>query len=280
MRTKFSDVLKSLAIVVAVLIGLSSCSIIPAEKVGVPVTLGKIGDTPAYGLTMRWPFGIEHFVKFDKTTQRMTVTDATYTEDIQPATLEYVFTYKIVADQAPALYKSAGKEYEAKLIEPKLHAVLKDVIGRWTATALVANREKATKDIEAKLKEELSSEFFSDISFTINNIDYSDAFEKGIEEKVLAEQEAQKAKNRTVQIEEEGRQNVIRAKAEADAQIAAAEGKAKAMNIEGRALRTNPEYLKLKELEVQGKMAESAKSWQTVVMGGSQAQTLLNVPTK
>lgn len=272
-------ILSSIGLIVALIVVFGGFKVIPAEKVGVAVTFGKISDSPKYGLTMKWPL-ITSFVKFDKTTQRMTLKDATYTKDIQPAEIEYAFTYKIVGDNAPELYRSAGRGYEAKLIEPKLHSALKDVVGRWTAAELVGNREKVANEIEDKLLKELPSNFFNEISLMINNIDYSDAFEKGIEEKVLAEQEAQKAKNRTVQVEEEGRQAVIKAKANADAQIAEAEGKAKAMDIEGAAIRRNSQYLELKKLDVQAQMAESAKGWQTVIMSGSQANALLNIPSK
>lgn len=263
----------------ALIIIFGSFRVISAEEVGVPVTLGKVSETPRYGLTAKWPL-ITHFVKFDKTTQKMTLKDASYTKDIQPSDFEYVFTYRIVAENAPQLYLAAGKGYETKLVEPKLHAALKDIIGHYTATELVANREKAASEVEARLREELSSEFFTDISISFNNIDYSDEFEAGITAKVLAEQEAQKAKNKTAQIEEEGRQAVIRAQAEADAKIATAQATAKAMDIEGAALRRNSQYLELKKLEVQSKMAESANSWQTVIMSGGQANALLNIPSK
>lgn len=46
-------------------------------------------------------------------------------------------------------------------------------------------------------------------------IDYSDVFERAIEAKVTAEQDALKAKNKTVQIEEEAKQQIISAEAEA-----------------------------------------------------------------
>lgn len=272
-------ILTVVAAIVALFVIFGSFRVISAEQVGVPVTLGKVGENPRYGLTLKWPI-LTHFVKFDKTTQRMTLQDATYTKDIQPSEFEYVFTYRIVSENAPALYLEAGKGYEAKLIEPKLHAALKDIIGHYTATELVANREKAASEVEARLRDELSSEFFTDISISFNNIDYSDEFEAGITAKVLAEQEAQKAKNRTVQIEEEGRQRVIQAKAEADAKIATAEAAAKAMDIEGAAIRRNSQYLDLKRIEVQGQMAESAKGWQTVIMSGGQANALLNIPNK
>ena len=268
--------------VVGVIIGLiiawGSWSVLGAEELGVPVIAGKIGSQPVYGISPKWPI-VEHFVRFDKTTQRMSLEDQTYTKDLQPAKVKYTFTYRIVPENACELYRAAGTGYEAKLIDPSLDDALKGVFGKWTATEIVANRNAVTNEVEARLREELPQGFFTDISIKLDDITYSDAFEKGIEQKVLAEQEAQKSKNQTAQVEEEGRQKVIKAKAEADAQVAAAEGKAKAMDIEGAAIRRNSQYLDLKKIEVQKSMAESAKSWNTVIMSSGQAQALLNVPS-
>lgn len=271
--------LSAIVAVVALILFFGCFTVISAEHVGVPVTLGKVGKEPAYGLTLKWPV-LTHYVKFDKTTQRMSLTDQTYTKDLQPADVKYSFNYRIVSDRACELYLSAGKGYESKIIDPALDDALKGVFGKWTATELVANRNLVANEIEQRLREELPEGFFTDISVKLDDISYSDAFEKGIEAKVLAEQEAQKSKNRTVQVEEEGRQKVIQAQATADAQIAEAKGKAEAMDIEGAAIRRNSQYLELKKLDVQAQMAESAKSWQTVIMSGGQANALLNIPNK
>jgi len=267
--------------VVGAILGLilvfGSFKVIGAEEVGVPVTLGHVGENPSYGLTMKWPL-LQKFIRFDKTTQRMSLTDQTYTKDLQPAQVKYSFTYRIVPERACELYKAAGRGYENKWIDPCLDDALKGIFGRWTATELVANRNTVANEIEQRLIEELPAGFFTDISVKLDDISYSDAFEKGIEQKVLAEQEAQKAKNQTVQIEEEGRQKVIKAKAEADAAIAAANGKAKAMDIEGAAIRRNSQYLELKKLDVQMEMAKGSGHWSTVIMSGGQANSLLNIP--
>lgn len=267
-----------LGTIFALLVAWGSWVVIGAEEVGVPVTLGNVGEEPSYGFTGKLPF-VTRYVRFEKTTQRMSLEDQTYTKDLQPAKVKYTFTYKIVPERACELYRSAGVGYENKLIDPALDDALKGIFGKWTATELVANRNKVANQIEDRLKEELPKGFFTEISIKLDDISYSDAFEKGIEQKVLAEQEAQKAKNKTVQVEEEGRQKVIQAQANADAAIATAKGKAEAMDIEGAAIRRNSQYLELKKLDVQQKMAESAGHWTTVIMSGNQANTLLNVPS-
>ena len=113
------------------------------------------------------------------------------------------------------MYREVGRDYEDKILMPVVEGTIKDVIGKWNAQDLVANREKATNEILEKLQNHLKDNYINVTDFQITAINYSDVFEKAIESKVTAEQDALKAKNKTVQIEEEAKQKLISAEAEA-----------------------------------------------------------------
>ena len=203
--------------VVALLLVLTSFYIVSPGHRGVKVTLGKVEQRSfANGLGVKWPF-ISKVIQMDVRTQKMTEKTTSYTSDVQTAVLEYVFTYDLNPETVHVLYETVGRDYESKKVVPILNDVLKDVIGKWQAQDLVSNRDKARLDVLAALNERLDKRFFSNITFQIINIDYSDNFEQAIENKVIAEQEAQRAANNTVRIKEEAQQKIITAKAEAEA---------------------------------------------------------------
>ena len=204
------------AIILLVLIFSGIYSISPGYR-GVLVTLGKV-DQKSYvnGVGFKWPF-ISSMIEMDARTRKMTEKTATYTSDVQTAELEYTFTYDLNPESVHILYETVGQDYEAKKLIPVLNDVLKDVIGRWQAQDLVANRDKARVDIVAGLQNRLDKRFFQNITFQFINIDYSEKFEGAIEDKVIAEQKAQEAVNNTKRIKEEAEQKVISAKAEAEA---------------------------------------------------------------
>ena len=201
-----------------VLIALISAvySISPGYR-GVLITLGKVSQhSYINGVGFKWPF-VSSMIKMDVRTRKMTDKTSTYTSDIQIVVFVFLITYDLNPENIHILYEKVGLDYEAKAILPSLNDVLKDVIGKWQAQELVANRDKARVDVVAGLQERLDRRFFQNITFQFINIDYSDKFEGAIEDKVIAEQKAQEAVNNTKRIKEEAEQKLISAKAEAEA---------------------------------------------------------------
>ena len=101
-----------------------------------------------------------------------------------------------------------------------------------------------------------------------------------INAKVEAKQRAQQRANEVVEQEAEAKKKAAMAQGEADRLRIEAEGRAQAMDLEGKALARNPQVIKLREIEAQRVAAESAKNWHTVILGSSASQQLLNIGGK
>ncbi|MCQ2958280.1 MAG: prohibitin family protein [Candidatus Gastranaerophilales bacterium] len=218
-------------IVVLILLFILFCNPIAMVGVGergVKVTLGKVSPQSFdEGIHLVTPF-ISTIKKMNVQTQKIATTTQVYTKDIQQAKIAYVINYNLQPENAHKMYREVGMYYEDRILLPVIEGTIKDVTGKWNAQDLVANREKATNEILTKLHDHLQDNYINVTDFQITNINYSDVFEKAIENKVTAEQEALKAKNKTVQIQEEAKQKLISAEAEA-----------KSMSIRANALTQN-----------------------------------------
>ncbi len=215
---KKEELATPLVIIILLILFIVFCNPIAMVGVGergVKVTLGVVAEQSyPEGIHFVTPF-ISKIVSMDVKTQKRDITTSVYTKDIQQAKISYVINYNLQPENAYKMYRQVGWSYEDKILMPVVEGTIKDVIGKWNAQDLVANREIATKEILTKLQNHLIDNFINVTDFQITSINYSDVFERAIESKVTAEQEALKAKNKTVQIQEEAKQKLISAEAEA-----------------------------------------------------------------
>lgn len=231
---KIGGFIAGLVVLIILLVACNPIAIVNAGERGVKVTLGQVSDESyTEGVHFVMPF-VSSMHNMDVKTQKSNIATTVFTKDIQQARLTYVINYNLHADSVHKMYKQVGKNYKDTILIPIVEGTVKNVIGGWNASDLIANRAKATSDILTKLQEQLDDNYINVTDFNITDIDYSDVFEKAIEGKVTAEQEALKAKNQTVQVQELARQKVISAEAEA-----------KSIRIKAEALKQNRDLVNL-----------------------------------
>lgn len=203
-------------ILLALGISFSGVKVIDTGFRGVKTRFGEVvGEPLQEGIYFYNPITTE-IQAIDTKVQRYTMDMSSYTKDVQQANLTVTVNCSLNDDQVHLLYKEIGMGYKDKVIVPQILRAVKDVIGKWEADALVGNREKATNDILEILRTSLESSHILIQSVVLEDINYSSLFEKAIEEKQIATQDAIKAKNKTKQIEEEANQKILSAKAEAE----------------------------------------------------------------
>lgn len=184
-----------------------------------------------------------------------------YSADQQTATLAVSINYSIPGDKAGLVYAEYGNEDNlvARLVERKLMAAVKNVFGGYTASRAITERGKLTAEIQMAVQEAVDGPVTIE-GFQIENIDFSDAYEQKIEERMSAEIEVQKLKQNAEREKVQAQITVTQAEAAADATRATAQANADAVRLKGEAdadairakgaaLRDNPNLIDLTAAE-------------------------------
>lgn len=140
-----------------------------------------------------------------------------FTRDTQNVGIKYSLTFYPDPKKIGHLYSQFGNKWEEKVVNQVILGTLKDTVGQYDADSLVSKREAATKASETAIKMALATRDVTVTRLDITNLDFNDEYEKAVEEKVTAIQKAAAEKNKTVQIQEQAKQTVTTAQADAEA---------------------------------------------------------------
>jgi regulator of protease activity HflC (stomatin/prohibitin superfamily) len=254
----------AVAIVAIVVVSVAGCGIkvVDTGQRGVKTRFGEITSTSL-------PEGLYFFnpvtskiVEIDTRVQRTDGDTESYTRDVQQAHIKYTLNYRLQQDHAHITYRDIGRDWEQKLIPQVVLGTLKEVVGKWDAVDLIANRDKATTTAYDQIRTNLAERFVEVSRFEITDIGYTTEFETSVEQKVIAQQKAIEEQNRTKQIEEQARQKVLSAEAEA-----------KSMQIRAEALEQNAKLVEW----------EAVQKWNGVLpqyMLGSGTTPFINLSPK
>jgi regulator of protease activity HflC (stomatin/prohibitin superfamily) len=228
---------------------------------GVLLRNGAITGTADAGLGFKLPI-VDRVVKITTQTQSKLYTDvATYSRDQQPAILVLSVTYQLPADRVEEIYAQYGGEAGLvnRLIDRQVNEAIRTVFGRFNAVEAVQQRERLALEFRTAVQDAVQGPVII-VSTQIENIDFSDAYEASIEQRMLAEVEVQRiqqnaerekvqAEIRVIQAEAEAEARVAQATAEAEAITLTGDAEASAIRARGAALRDNPTLIDLVQAE-------------------------------
>lgn len=175
-------------------------------------------------------------LKYDKDTRSAS-------KDLQSVETTVTVNYHADPERVHVLFKEIGLDYENRVIQPAIEETVKQVTANYNAEELITKRPLVKADIENAIRERLNQFDVKTDVISITDFEFSALFNKAIESKVEAEQNALRAENDLRRIEVEARQHEAEAIGIANANIAEAKGEAEAIAIINQALSTNPNYL-------------------------------------
>lgn len=194
-----------------------------------------------------WIF--KQYETYDATVQQEEIETMCYSSDAQAMDVNIVVQYKIQTDKAVEIandYK--GLNVLRGLISNVAIGKAKTVLSQKSAMNIIETRATVSPDIEAEIKGEVADGYCLDIvAVVITNIDFSDAFEATVEDKMIAEQQQLKAKFEKEKAIIEAEKELEVAKLAAEANIAKAQGDAQAVQVRAQA---EANAIKLKSVEI------------------------------
>ncbi|HEX8993506.1 MAG TPA: prohibitin family protein [Anaerolineales bacterium] len=222
------------------------------DQIGMVVTIlgsGGIRPNPLYpGLHWIVPFA-ERVERYSIRNQTYTMSSATgegqiqgddsiqvRTKDGQQVFIDASVIYAIDQTKAVALYKTWGGNYESGLVRPVARGVIRDAASQYGVEEIVSTkRAEMEQAITQQLQQTLEANNLVLRDFVLRNIRFSTEYAAAVEQKQIAEQQAQQAKFVVEQKKQEAEQARQVAQGQADAAVIAAKGAADARVIQAQA---------------------------------------------
>jgi prohibitin 2 len=233
-------VISGLIVIFAIIIIFGSFIIVPAGTRGVVLTWGALnGVIFDPGLHFKMPISQQVVLMNVQTTKIESEKSESYSRDLQVVDIHSVVNYNIDPQAVGNVYQQYGLDFEGKVLTPNVEAAVKQTIAKYTAEDLLAKRSEVQSEIENTIKQAFPVSFVV-TKYALVNEQFSDVFEKAIEAKQVAQQEAEKASN-----------ELKKAKIDAESRVAQAQGEAEAIKIQAEAItqQGGAAYVELKRIE-------------------------------
>lgn len=194
-------------------------------EVAVVKRLGKIVDVREPGTHFDF-WMTKSYQRYDTKVQNVEITTAAYSSDAQTMDVAMTLQYQIMSDKVTDIAKQYGS---LDALQGRIQAIViektKAALSAHKAMDIIADRAAVSPEVEQAIRDAVDEEYFVNITAVVlTNIDFSDAFEKAVEDKMIAEQAKLKA-------DYENDTKVAKAKADAEALLIEATAQAEANEL-------------------------------------------------
>ena len=211
-----------------------------------------------------------------------------YTNDNQAVKISISVIYQVPASAVLHLLYDVGRAGNTdidKTIVPVVRDRALAVFAKYNTLNISDSRAQITEQMKKEVAEALGRLFgINVVDVQLTSIQYSPVFSESVENAVKAKAQAVQAENTVLQRKFEGQQKTVTAQAEAQAKIESAKGiaestvleataQAKAIQLVGQALQSNPQYTRF----------YATQHWNGILpryMGGSGAVPFVDISGK
>jgi len=216
-------------------------------------TFGKIDNTiNGEWLYFKTPW-ITDAIKMNTRNIVVSAKESAASKDVQIVTTEVAINFSLQSSKAVELYTTVWNEraITETIVGKAIQESIKAATAKFTATESITKREEVRQVMIANLEAKLNVRGIIINQVDITDFSFSPEFDRAIEAKVTAEQDALKSKALVEKVKYEAESKIAKAEWDARAVEIAAIAEAQAIKIKANAIQAQwgEDYIKLKHIE-------------------------------
>ncbi|KAL1862291.1 Prohibitin-1, subunit of the prohibitin complex (Phb1p-Phb2p) [Paecilomyces lecythidis] len=159
---------------------------------------------------------LQKAVVYDVRTKPRNISTTTGSKDLQMVSLTLRVLHRPEVPKLPQIYQSYGTDYDERVLPSIGNEVLKAIVAQFDAAELITQREAVSNRIRTDLMRRAQQFNIALEDVSITHMTFGREFTRAVEQKQIAQQDAERARFIVEKAEQERQANVIRAEGEAE----------------------------------------------------------------
>ncbi|KAL5339887.1 band 7 family-domain-containing protein [Aspergillus crustosus] len=159
---------------------------------------------------------LQRAIVYDVRTKPRNISTTTGSKDMQMVSLTLRVLHRPDVPNLPAIYQSYGTDYDERVLPSIGNEVLKAIVAQFDAAELITQREAVSNRIRSDLMKRAAQFNIALEDVSITHMTFGKEFTRAVEQKQIAQQDAERARFIVEKAEQERQANVIRAEGEAE----------------------------------------------------------------
>ncbi len=278
-NAKYSATLIGLLLLVGIGLNVLSTGLVFVQPTERAIVLSPLSPTGYRGDALK-P-GLQFIFPFIERIERVSIAQSAYTmsrtsgegqvkgddsvtartSDGQEVFVDATVQYQVDEDKVTVLYIKWQKRYQDDFVRPQARSIVYNIISQYKVEEVYSSKRL---ELQARIADELRTQFGKDgirlTALLLRNVAFSPEYAKSVEDKQIAQQNAERAKFLVQSEEQEASRVRVKAQGEADAAITRAKGdaesqvlraraEAQSLSLVSEALKDNPSLLTFRYIE-------------------------------